>query len=212
MLASLLVVASVAGCKKKKSDATTDQGSGSAMTASGSGSDQTMTPPPAGSGSGPSTGSSTGSGSSTSTGSSTGSGSGSGAADTAVAIDPAVLTKLAAIKADSLIDASGKPEVPVKGSVQDYVTAVAHANGVGAATLTTVGCGDAGGECVAIAGDPCPDGAPEDCEGLALTLVIDPATGKLAGATIAGEAVDPKLLANKKALRKAIDDAYSEAP
>lgn len=75
-----------------------------------------------------------------------------------------------------------KPAVKLTGSIVDYVAAVLDQPG--AVKLYEVPCSAAGAPatgCVAVVGDPCAPGEDvgEDCEGMFLTVVVDPRTGKL---------------------------------
>ena len=75
-----------------------------------------------------------------------------------------------------------KPAVKLTGSIVDYVTAVLDQPG--AVELYEVPCSAAGAPasgCLAVVGDPCAPGehVGEDCEGMFLTVVVDPRTGKL---------------------------------
>src|SRR5205814_1535649 len=73
-----------------------------------------------------------------------------------------------------------KPTVPLKGTIEDYVTAVVHTNGRGKIIRRSIVPCEANRsvKCVELVGDPCPPETksnPEhvDCEGMALTVLID---------------------------------------
>jgi hypothetical protein len=97
----------------------------------------------------------------------------------------ALVARARAIPASQLL-APPKPiagaQVPLAGTIEDYVRAVAATNGVGTALPPElVACpGDKGDRCVKIVGEPCPPSRPGehvgDCEGMSLSVVIDMTT------------------------------------
>lgn len=87
-----------------------------------------------------------------------------------------------------------RPAVKLKGTLVEYVAAVVE--GPQSVALVDVACsGPAAGEarCVAVVGDPCRAdrvGAGEDCEGMYLTVVIDPRNGGVDRADAGGYPVE----------------------
>lgn len=85
-----------------------------------------------------------------------------------------------------------RASVPLRGKLVDYVAAVVE--GPKSVRVVEVGCtSSSAGRCVAVVGDPCSAGLPdagEDCEGMYLTVVVDPATGKLDRADAGGYPVE----------------------
>jgi hypothetical protein len=107
--------------------------------------------------------------------------------------DAAQTRQVEGISAASLLGGATKrgASVPLKGSIAAYVAAVVEAPK--AVALLDVACTAGPGRCVAVVGDPCRAGSPEaseDCEGMFLTVVVDPATGKLDRADAGGYPVE----------------------
>jgi hypothetical protein len=96
--------------------------------------------------------------------------------------DKALIKKAGSVPARLLLAPKqpiAKPEVPLKGTIRQYVSAVVHTNGAGRVTrAAVVPCAHHdGGACVEIVGDACPPEvykSPEsECEGMSLTVVVD---------------------------------------
>lgn len=87
-----------------------------------------------------------------------------------------------------------KAAVKLKGSIADYVAAVVgRPKSVRLLDVACSGPSASAGRCVAVVGDPCSPGLPdagEDCEGMYLTVVFDPRTGKLDRADAGGYPVE----------------------
>ena len=87
-----------------------------------------------------------------------------------------------------------RPAVKLRGTLVEYVAAVVE--GPKSVELVDVACsGPAAGEarCVAVVGEPCRAGladAGEDCEGMYLTVVVDPRSGALDRADAGGYPVE----------------------
>jgi hypothetical protein len=179
-----------AGCKKKSSDPAA-AGSGSAVasrtrsdSSAGSAAAATADAAPA-----------------------TGSGSAGSAAPAPMVDEAALIAKIASVTADQLIDDSGTADIPVKGSIEDYVRAVAGPNGKPAVTVVIF---RGGGACVRITGEPCPDPAARDCKGVGLTMIVEPGAPRLAGLVVAGESIDTHVAGDKKAVRALIQAAHDK--
>lgn len=101
------------------------------------------------------------------------------------------------MSAAELIPGSSKPrrhmQVPLRGTLQDYVARVVSDPRVAAKNVTTTGfvpCSRHGSHvCVAVVGDPCPKrrrASSEDCEGMYLTVVVDTSTAPFTRDLIVG--------------------------
>ncbi len=89
---------------------------------------------------------------------------------------------------------AARASVKLRGTIADYVAAIVA--GPKSVRLLDVACSGpsaSDGRCVAVVGDPCSPGLPdagEDCEGMYLTVVLDPRTGKLDRADAGGYPVE----------------------
>jgi murein endopeptidase len=91
--------------------------------------------------------------------------------------DAALLERAARVPASALIAASPAIKhaaVPLKGSIAEYIVAVAHTNGVGVlGAREVVACQAGGGRCVRLAGAPCANAKKKDgCEGVSLVVTV----------------------------------------
>ena len=110
--------------------------------------------------------------------------------------DQALIEHATKVAASTLIVPSPEiknPTVPVKGSIAEYVAAVANTNGVGVlGARAIVPCRAGSGRCVRIEGAPCANAKKKDgCEGVGLSVTI----GFAAEKPILVEAYGPNLSA-----------------
>lgn len=105
----------------------------------------------------------------------------------------ATIERAKALRADELIPAGKRPAddwVPLRGTIAEYVAAVVSRTGRPEADLVATGFVPCGrrpeARCVALVGDPCRKEPSEGCEGMYLTVVVDPSTSYALDRAVAG--------------------------